>query len=292
MQINMERRNQGFTDTYDLTLPLRNGSLITVYIKSTPYHEKGVFAGSLSTITDITDIKNKELELKKLSGDLRSLSAYLQDIREEERKKIAMEIHDELGQNLAILKMDATWISKQIAPDNLKLYERLVQFNKITDDTVKTSRRLYNHLYPQMLYDIGLIGTINWHAESYIKPGNINFIINTNLSETIYPEYHNLWLALYRVYQECITNIIRYAEATTVVVDLYMNDDKISMDIKDNGKGFEVDNVDTKLHHGLLGMRERVYSISGNIKIDSDINKGTKVNVCVPIPTLVNAKNN
>ena len=245
MQVNMERRNQGFTDTYDLTLPLRDGSVITVYIKSTPYHEKGVFAGSLSTITDITDIKTKEIELKKLSEDLRSLSTYLQDIREEERKKIAMEIHDELGQNLAILKMDATWISKQIETDNIKLKERLTQFNKITDDTVKTSRRLYNHLYPQMIYDIGLSGAINWHADSYLKPGNIDFIINTNLSETIYPEHHNLWLILYRVYQECITNIIRYANARTVVVDLHLNDNQIELNVIDDGIGFKVNEVQT-----------------------------------------------
>ena len=203
-----------------------------------------------------------------------------------------MEIHDELGQNLAILKMDATWISKQITPDNVKLIERLAQFNKITDDTVKTSRRLYNHLYPQMIYDIGLSGAINWHADSYLKPGNIDFIINTNLSETIYPEHHNLWLILYRVYQECITNIIRYANARTVVVDLHLNDNQIELNVIDDGIGFKVNEVDTKLHHGLLGMRERVYSISGNIKIESDINKGTKVKVCVPMPTLVNAENN
>ena len=283
MQYNMERRNQGFSDTYDLTLPLRDGSFITVYIKSTPYHEKGVFAGSLSTVTDITDIKNKELELKKLTSDLRSLSVYLQNIREEERKKIAKEIHDELGQNLAILKMDASWIGNQIGTENIKLNERLDQFKRITDDTVKTSRRLYNYLYPQMLDDIGLVGTINWHANSYIKPNNIVFNFNTELTEEILPQYHNIWLGLYRVYQECTTNIMRYANAKCINIDLHFKGQNIEMTIQDDGIGFELEQVDTKVHHGLLGMRERVYSLEGSILIESAVNKGTKITVVIPI---------
>ena len=282
MQYNMERRNQGFTDTYDLTLPLRDGSFVTVYIKSTPYHEKGVFAGSLSTVTDITNIKNKELELKKLTSDLRSLSFYLQNIREEERKKIAKEIHDELGQNLAILKMDASWISNQIGTENAKLTERLDQFKKITDDTVKTSRRLYNYLYPQMLDDIGLVGTINWHANSYIRPNNIVFNFNTELTEQILPQYHNICLGLYRIYQECTTNIIRYANAKTINIDLNFKGQHLEMSIEDDGIGFDIEQVDTKLHHGLLGMRERVYSLDGTIHIKSVVNEGTKITIVIP----------
>ena len=287
MQTNMERRNRGFSDTYDLSLPLRDGSFITVYIKSTPYLEKGVFAGSLSTITDITDIKKKELELKQLSEDLRSLSFYLQNIREEERKKIAQEIHDELGQNLAILKMDVSWIGKHIDVNNKELSERLEQFKKITDDTVQTSRRLYNYLYPQMLDDIGLVRTIQWHANSYIIPGNIHFVFNTALSDEVLPQYHTICLVLYRIYQECTTNIIRYAKATTITIDLYYADDRLIMSVQDDGVGFEIDKVDTKLHHGLLGMRERVYSLNGSIIIDTGINKGTKVTVSIPVPVIV-----
>ena len=286
MQLNMERRNQGFTDNYDLTLPLRDGSFITVYIKSTPYREKGEFAGSLSTITDITDIKNKELELKQLSDDLRSLSFYLQNIREEERKKIAQEIHDELGQNLAILKMDVSWISKHINSDDKLMLERLEQFKKITDDTVQTSRRLYNYLYPQMLDDIGLVRTIQWHAKSYIIPDNIDFVFNTPLSDEVLPQYHNICLVLYRIYQECTTNILRYAKAKTITIELNYEEDKLIMSVHDDGIGFEIEKVDTKLHHGLLGMRERVYSLEGSINIDSGLNRGTKVTVSIPVPVL------
>ena len=197
-----------------------------------------------------------------------------------------MEIHDELGQNLAILKMDASWISKQIDTDNIKINERLIQFNKITDETVQTSRRLYNYLYPQMLDDIGLVGAINWHANSYIKPTNLQFTFNTNMSETILPEFHNLWLALYRVYQECMTNIIRYANASSIVINLYQKDEYIVMEVIDDGIGFEADKVDSKQHHGLLGMRERVYSIGGKINIESVLELGTNIQVNIPVPVI------
>jgi len=284
MEINMDRRKNGFTDNYEIQLQLLDKTVIEISIKSSPFYHKDKFAGALAMITDITDRKKKEEDLKKLSDDLRSLSTYLQNIREEERKKIAMEIHDELGQNLAILKMDAAWISKHVDTDNFKIKERLIQFNKITDDTVQTSRRLYNYLYPQMLDDIGLVGTINWHANSYIKPTNIQFTLNTIMSETILPEHHNLWLVLYRVYQECMTNIIRYANAKSIVINLYQKDDIIVMEIIDDGIGFEVDKVNTRQHHGLLGMRERVYSIGGTISIDSVIERGTNIQVNIPVP--------
>ena len=283
MQHYIERRNKGFSDTYDLTLPLRDGSFITVYIKSNPYHEKGVFAGSLSTITDITDIKNKELELERLSADLRSLYTHLQNIREEERKIMAKEIHDELGQNLTILKLDAAWIGAHVDTDNIKLKERIKQFEAITAETVQTSRRLYNQLYPQMLDDIGLIDTIKWHANSYIKPSNIKFQINTNLSDNLNTHFHNIWLILYRIYQECMTNILKHAEATSIILDFYLKDNTITMVISDDGVGFEIDKINTQLHHGLLGMRERIFSVNGTIKIDSSLNNGTTVSISIPI---------
>jgi len=179
--------------------------------------------------------------------------------------------------------MDAAWIGNQVGTENTKLNDRIEQFKSITDDTVKTSRRLYNYLYPQMLDDIGLVGTINWHANSYIRPNNIAFNFITELTEEILPQYHRIWLGLYRIYQECTTNILRYADAKTINISLDINGQSIEMSIQDDGIGFEISKVDTKVHHGLLGMRERVYSLGGNININSVVNKGTTITVNIPL---------
>ena len=248
------------------------------------YDHYGILEFTSTTAIDITEIKNKEEELKKLADDLRSLSNSLITAREEERKAVAKEIHDELGQNLTILKLDVAWILNHIQTDDIILSEKLQQFKSITEDTVQTSRRLYNSLYPQMLDDVGLVGAITWHANNYLKPSGIDFELQTNLKEGVLPELHDIWLVLYRVYQECITNVLRYSKANSVIVELYIRNNIISLVILDDGIGFEIDKVDTKLHHGLLGMRERVNAVNGRLSIDSEPGKGTSTTASIPIP--------
>ena len=232
--------------------------------------------GSVHIARDITDKKNIEEELRSLTQNL--LSA-----REEERKAIAKELHDELGQNLTALKLDVTWIMGHIDSGNAQLNKRLQQFKDITEDTVSTSRRLYNSLYPQMLDDVGLSGAITWHANTYLKPSGIDFELQTGLEGVLLPELHDIWLVLYRVYQECMTNVLRYSKANSVIVELYKNDKEITLIIQDDGIGFEIEKVDTKLHHGLLGIRERINALKGIITIESAIGKGTKTTAVIPI---------
>ncbi|MEI6184724.1 MAG: PAS domain S-box protein [Bacteroidota bacterium] len=240
-------------------------------------NEKGEPDYISTTAIDISELKNKEEELRSLTQNL--LTA-----REEERKSIAKELHDELGQNLTALKLDVTWIMGHIDSDNAQLNNRLQQFKDITEDTVSTSRRLYNSLYPQMLDDVGLSGAITWHANTYLKKAGIDFELQTGIDGVLLPELHDIWLVLYRVYQECMTNVLRYSKANSVIAELYNDDKEITMIIQDDGIGFDIDKVDTKLHHGLLGIRERIYALKGTITIDSAIGKGTRTTAIIPIP--------
>ena len=237
-----------------------------------------------TTAIDITDLKKKEEELKKIATDLRSLSNHLITIREEERKIIAKEIHDELGQNLAILKMDAAWISSHLDGDKQKMQEKIQQFNEITDETVKTSRRLYNSLYPQMIDDIGLVGAIRWHANKYYDNSELNINFNTTLDEVrLSPENNHVSLVLFRIYQECFTNIMRHASANNIEISIHIDHGFIKLTIQDNGKGFIVNEVDTLVHHGLIGMRERVNALDGTMNIHSKPGQGTITNVSIPL---------
>ena len=176
------------------------------------------------------------------------------------------------------------WISQHIDGDKALILERLHSLENVTSETVNTSRRLYNNLYPQMLDEVGVAGAILWHTNSYKTTTGIDIEFNTNINldnEKLISQ--PVGLALFRIYQECFTNILRYAKPNLVVIELYIKDKQIFMSIEDDGIGFVINEVDTKVHHGLLGMRERAIALNGNLSIISSVGKGTKTSVDIPL---------
>ena len=268
----------------ELELISKEGKIIpAIMISMLHRNQKGEPDLKSTTILDITERKKNEAELIKLNKELKSLSNHLVTVREEERKIIAKDIHDELGQSLTLLKLDISWLLAHLDDNKESLTGKLEQIKNTTDETVKTSRRLYNSIYPQMLDDIGLISTIKWHCKSYLENQNIIIKINTNIDTDTVILNHAICLTLFRIYQESFTNILRHANAKKVEIDINEEDNTILMTIFDDGIGFEIDKVDTKLHHGLLGIRERVQALNGTILIESAIGKGTCTRVRIPI---------
>ena len=233
------------------------------------------------TLVDITEQKEAENELLHLNNELRELSNHLQDIREEERSEIAREIHDVLGQNLTVLKMAASWIKKHIYDNPAGAERRLEELMDVTDETIQSSRKLYNALHPNMLDDIGLLAAIQWHANTVTKATGIDIEVFSNFSHKILNP--KLRLGLYRIYQESLTNILRHSKATHVLVNVNRESQSIVLSISDNGIGFDTTQVDIMHSHGLLGMRERVYAMSGTLKIQTEMAKGTIIEVRVPL---------
>jgi PAS domain S-box-containing protein len=223
----------------------------------------------LAIRADITERKNKEIEL--------------QDVRDEERAEMAREIHDELGQQLTGIKMDLSWISKKmpIQEDNevrLKVNGTL----DLLDATIRTVRKIATELRPGILYDLGLVAAIKWQAVEFQKRSGIptNFISNL-------PEFNGsptVAIGLFRICQESLTNIARYAEANNVAVTLQENEDNaLSLVIADDGKGFHPDRVGrTKKTLGLLGMKERTIMMGGEFGIASEPGGGTIISVTIP----------
>ncbi|MDE3235296.1 MAG: PAS domain S-box protein [Bacteroidota bacterium] len=242
--------------------------------------DKGNPAYISATAIDLTAQKKAEEELKKSNTELLELYNRLQEIREEERSEIAREIHDELGQHLTILKITAGAIKKSIGEENPELHEKLNTLAESAQTTIDISRRLLNTLHPNMLDDIGLIATLHWHAKTYSKSTGIAVSINAtpihlNFSKTIN-------LCVYRIFQESLTNVLRYAKTQEVYVNLLWQDQTLHLHIYDNGAGFDTTKVDTMKRHGLAGMRERVAAVQGTIAIQSAVGAGTSIKITIP----------
>jgi PAS domain S-box-containing protein len=236
---------------------------------------------------DITERKKAEAALELTTLQLRELSAHLQDVREEERATMAREIHDELGQQLTVLKFDFSWLQSKLEVANPSVEEKIIEIKSLLDKAVKTVRRLSTELRPSLLDDLGLIDTIDWYLNDFKKRFNIKTEFRHFSDQLIVPD--KIKTALFRIFQESITNIIRHADPSLVKVVLNKAGDNVILQIKDNGKGFDMLDVSNKKTLGLLGMKERTLLMGGDCLIESIAGEGTTVTVSVPLSSIAAA---
>ena len=257
----------------------KNGTIIQVEVAS----EDIVYAGQpvrLMLSIDVTEKVKASRLLKRTLKDLRELAAHLENIREEERIRIAREIHDELGQTMTGIKMDIVWLSKRINEKDKTITQKLNGVIELLDGGVKTIRRISAELRPSILDNLGLIAAIEWHSQEFETRSGIATIFNTQIPELSLSD--NIATGLFRICQESLTNVARHAHADKVLINLWIKENKLLLSISDNGKGFEVDKIATKKTLGLLGMKERTMMLGGKYKIISEPGKGTTIEVAIP----------
>jgi PAS domain S-box-containing protein len=231
---------------------------------------------------DITDRVKVENEMIERTHEIQRLSTHLQAIREEERTRIAREIHDELGQQLTGLKMDASWIDKKMMAEPTELIrDRLSAMIALIDETVKTVRRISSELRPGILDDLGLVAALEWQCQEFEKRTGIESHFKTDESE--YNLEKNLSTNIFRVYQEALTNVARHANASKLVTSLSRNTTHLILNVKDNGVGFDMEEARRKKSLGLVGMRERAILFKGELTINSRQGEGTSVRLSVPL---------
>lgn len=236
---------------------------------------------SFTMIDDVTEKLKAEKERIASYNQLQKLTAHLQIVREEERTRIAREIHDELGQQLTVLKMDTAWISKKIPNDNKPIAEKLYDMIDLIDDTVKTVRRISSDLRPGILDDLGLIPALEWQGEEYEKRTGIKWHFNSNITDiTLNPVVST---NIFRIFQEAFTNVIRHSFATQIETTVEKEGEILILAIKDNGQGFDLDNIKHKNSWGMLGMKERAAIINGELIIETEKQKGTTIKLKVPL---------
>ena len=234
-----------------------------------------------SICRDITEHKRFEEELKNSREYLRNLSMHLQSVREEERTRIAREIHDELGQALTALKIDLSWLNNKLPEERKSLLEKTGSMLKLIDSTIQTVRRISSELRPGILDDFGLAAAIEWQAEEFQNRTGIKCEVNLEPEDIIFDQA--LSTTIFRIFQEAMTNVARHANATRVKVNLKEEAGMLALEVKDNGKGITEEQISSPQSFGLIGIRERAYSFEGEVKISGIPDKGTTVTVIIPL---------
>ena len=232
---------------------------------------------------DITERKKAEEEIKSANKQLRQLTAHLQSIREEERKRIGREIHDDLGQQLTAIKMDVAWIDKKTPDESSIIKPKLKNIITLLDGSNQSVRRILSELKPGILDELRLLDAIEWHGKQFT--GNTGIPVVINVPGTVFNLPEAMAACIFRVYQESLTNIARYANAKNVWVTLKLPANKVMITIEDDGTGFDIATLKNKNTFGILGMKERVYSLNGSFDLESVPGQGTIVSISLPYST-------
>lgn len=265
----------------------KDGSNFTASLNiSTEIDEKGNLIKTKAIARDLTERRRVE-ELKKSQEQLRSLSAHLESAREKEKKRIARQIHDELGHALTTLSLDLSWLKKKLSHeskpiDTDPLVFRTEAMSELLDSTIQTVQRISSELIPGVLDHLGLSEAIKWQVDEIRKRTEIRYDIIIDPENIILDR--NSAITVFRIFQEALTNIVRHAEATEVTIILKEENKLLTLEVNDNGQGIPDGQISSPQSVGLIGIRERARILGGRGHITGSPGIGTTVEVIIPLP--------
>ncbi|MEJ7911658.1 MAG: PAS domain S-box protein, partial [Chitinophagaceae bacterium] len=248
--------------------------------------DKGTAISLVGSVHDISDIKKAEQELKTSNKELHTLSAHLQNIREEERMQIARDIHDELGQQLTGLKMEISLLVKKLNVREETMQQKTASIINLIDDTVKSVRKISSNLRPSLLDDLGLIAALEWYSEEVEERSGLQVDFRSATPEPILSA--STATALFRIYQEVLTNTMRHAKASHVTGVLRINNNCLILEVKDDGQGMDLSKAESSKTLGLLGIKERTFLLGGKYELMSNVGQGTEIRISIPLRSINN----
>ncbi len=248
---------------------------------------RSLIGGSLqmsAVLRDVTLHRRAEAGLRELNEQLRKLSASLQDVREQERTRIANELHDDLGQQLTGLKLSLSWLGTRLKEGRSATPDMVDEMRVMLDAAIASVKRLASELRPLILDDLGFAEAIAFQSREFAKHSHLEMVLNLTAAPLVSGDANQT--ALFRIVQESLNNIVRHAAATAVHIDLIEEGDALVLRVSDNGKGVAAGVRQGGI--GLVSMRERAIAIGARFEIISQTGKGTTVQVTVPLDVLDN----
>lgn len=250
-------------------------------ISFSPICKDSKVVGTACYAHDITERKKNEEEILQKNGQLKNLTTHLQHVREEERTTISREIHDELGQQLTALKMDIDWIRHKQSNPDMAVVSKLQEMLKMSDGIISTIRRISSDLRPAIIDDLGLIAALEWKCTDFEEKMGIPCQFFSNVKERKFENHFGI--NTYRILQETLTNVSRHAAAKSVTVSVSENETELCLEIADDGKGINTENIDNGKTLGIIGMKERAALLGGKLTITGEKNKGTSTKLILPL---------
>jgi signal transduction histidine kinase len=240
-------------------------------------------AGAFNTMSE--SLKEREKALRESGKRLRSLSSELLKTQEKERKRLSNELHDELGQSLALLKHRLRSIQREVGEDQSSLRKECEETRQYMDEIIESVRRLSRDLSPSILEDLGLSAALQWLTETFAEHHSVRISFDVDRIDGLFSQ--ETQTHLYRISQEALTNIARHAKASQILFTLQKNENHVSFIVEDNGEGFDVTRIRSRLSHekgmGLAAMAERAYMLGATIDIWSQMGKGTRISLRIPL---------
>jgi PAS domain S-box-containing protein len=264
----------------EVRLQSRKGAPLSVHLSLNPLRLDSRQAICLIA-SDLSETKRAEQALRASSEQFRNLAAHLLTVREEERARISREVHDELGQSLTAVKMDLAWLAGRMPRGNSEMLKRIRSTGQLADSIIQSVRRISTELRPAVL-DLGLAAAVEWQVQEFQARSGVPCKVRLLVREVV---TSNASTAMFRIFQETLTNVARHAKATRVEVVLQKQQDRLVLLIHDNGQGFEQGDPSLFQSLGLLGMRERAAILGGQVDISSAPGKGTTVAAWIPLPS-------
>lgn len=234
---------------------------------------------------DISERKRHQHELETSREEIHRLWAFVQSVREAEQKRFARELHDELGQLITALKLDLSWLRRHLPAGDAFLEDKVTDLEVLVEASLDAQRRLLSGLRPRALDEAGLSAACQWLLQEFERSSGIAYQLCLSHSEFQLSE--EMATALFRIVQEALTNIARHAHASLVRVSLLQQQESFTVRIVDNGRGFTTGPPLGRRSFGLLGMRERVHLLNGELAIDSSPGQGTEILVTLPLAVTV-----
>lgn len=264
----------------DHRIILNDGSIRTVHEQAeVAIDDEGNAILMRGTVQDITENHQIKSELVKSREQLRDLCAHLELVREEERTRIAREVHDELGQMLTALKIDLSWIKSQLPSCEEPVVSKIESMLALLDSTILAVQRITAELRPQILDILGLIATIEWEVNEFQKRTGIQCWLNVENNINVGKQRST---AFFRIIQEALTNVARHASASNVHVILKDREDHLLLEVRDDGKGMEQERIDDPKAFGLIGIRERALLHKGEVVFRGSPGMGTSISIKFP----------
>ena len=278
----MTRRvlEQGEIRNYEVKFHTKQGKVLTMLLSADMF-TIGDEDCILMISRDITDRKQMEEKIRYSEQQLRELYKNLQETREAERARISREIHDDLGQELTVLKLELQQLAHTLPKDDEVLTDKASVITQHIDLAIDSVRRISMDLRPALLDQLGLIAAIEWQAEDFQNRTGVSCQLTIDPGITI--ENTKLSTALFRIFQETLTNITRYAQASEVTATLRKSDGGIRLTVKDNGIGISKEEIANPKSFGIIGMKERATDWGGTLRISGNKDKGTTVKVYIPL---------